>query len=266
MEHSEIIINQHYAGFNPCLFGHEKCEPSHSYGPAMRPYWLLHYVVSGCGRFTREGITYEITAGQIFVIPPYVEIYYESDQKRPWKYIWIGFTTKDIPEVFQKPVISCPSAEAVFQEMLSCNAQENGRSAFLSSCIWKLVSLLLEETQHKPDYIDKAINYMHSDYASGITVQKLADSLGLNRSYFYTLFTTQMGVSPSEYLIHLRLKKAAEFMTIYHKSPTTAAMSVGYNDIYHFSKLFKKYYGMSPREYKRQNLATPNSISQPALQ
>ena len=252
MLHSEIIINEHYQGFNPVQFGHENCAPSYGYGPAVRTHWLLHYVVSGYGKFSREGITYEVCPGQIFVIPPYLETYYQADEKRPWTYIWIGFTADTVPDVFEEAVITSTKAGAIFDEMLSCGKIENGRSAFLAGCIWKLVSALLEHDDTKPDYIDKALNHMHSSYAMGITVQEISDLLGLNRRYFSSLFSARVGMPPSEYLIDLRLRKAAELMTKYGESPTTAALSVGYDDLYHFSKIFKKHYGVGPREYQKK--------------
>ena len=248
-----IVIDQHFNGLNPMQFGHENCAPLHDFGPAVRTHWLLHFVVSGFGKFTREGVTYDIGPGEIFVIPPYIETYYQADKKQPWKYIWIGFTTEEIPEVFLQPVISCPNVGNIFHEMLSCSKLENGRSAYLSSCLWKLVSLLSEQGKSTSNYVDMALNYMNSEYASGITIQQVADSIGINRKYFCSLFSKQVGISPSEYLIHLRLNKAAELMTTYNQSPTIAAMSVGYNDIYHFSKIFKKHFGVSPREYCRRS-------------
>lgn len=247
-----IIIDQHFHGLNPMQFGHEDCTPLHAFGPAVRTHWLLHYVVSGFGKFTRENITYDIGPGDIFVIPPYMETYYQADEKHPWKYIWIGFTTENIPEVFLSPVISCPNVGNVFHEMLSCSKLENGRSAYLSSCLWKLVSLLSEQGKSTSNYIDMALNLMNSEYANGITIQQIADSIGINRKYFCSLFSKQVGISPSEYLIHLRLNKAAELMISYNQTPTIAALSVGYNDIYHFSKIFKKHFGVSPREYCRR--------------
>lgn len=253
MEHNEIIIDQQFHGLNPIQFGHENCEPLHDYGPAVRTHWLLHYVVSGFGKFTREGITHDIGPGQIFVIPPYTETYYQADEKRPWKYTWIGFTTEDIPHVFQESVITCPNVGTVFNEMLACTKLENGKSAYLSGCLWKLVSILSEHGEPKSDYVDKALNYMNSNYANDITIQQIADSLGLNRKYFCSIFSKRVGISPSEYLINLRLNKAAELMAAYGESPTTAALSVGYDDIYHFSKIFKKHFDKSPRDYIKKS-------------
>lgn len=249
MENFEIIIDNHYDGLNPVQHGWATCAPGYSYGPAVRTHWILHYVVSGFGKFTREGKTYDIGPGQIFVIPPYLETYYEADEKHPWHYIWIGFTMSAPSDVFSRPVITCPEAGEVFAEMQTCGKMENGRSAFLSSCLWKLTGLLLDLNKSKPDYVETAIHLMQAEYANGITIQNISDRLGLNRSYFYTLFTERMGISPSEYLINIRLNKAAELMTVYGERPSTAALSVGYDDLYHFSKIFKKHFGVSPREY-----------------
>lgn len=253
----EIVIDNQYHGFNPTQFGHHDCSPGHNYGPAIRTHWLLHYVVSGYGQLTRDGQTYKVGPGQIFVIPPYVKTYYVADKKNPWSYIWIGFTMDMSLDVFSQPVIPCRDAGPIFNEMLTCSDMKNGRSAFLSSCIWRLVALLLEKSKYTPDYIDEALHCMHSEYASGITIQQIADRLCLNRSYFFTIFKKHVGVSPSEYLINLRLDKAEEMMRVFRQTPLVAATSVGYENLYHFSKAFKKHYGMSPREYcKKQKEGT----------
>ena len=119
MEHLEIIVDEKYHGLDPVQFGHEHCRLKHSFGPAVRQYWLLHYVVSGSGKFVREGKEYELSAGDIFVIPPFVETYYEADEKNPWHYIWIGFNTDiELPEEMTRPVIRCANTGSIFTDML----------------------------------------------------------------------------------------------------------------------------------------------------
>lgn len=250
MKNVPIVTDCRYKGLNPVQFGSESCDPSHSFGPAVRTHWLLHYIVSGFGEFTREGVTHQLGPGQIFVIPPYLETYYEADKIRPWNYIWIGFTTDEpLPEAFSQPVISCPEAGELFNEMLSCSSRDNGRSAFLTGCLWKLMSILLEQGKSSPDYIDQALACIHSEYMQGITIKEIARRLGLDRCYFSTLFSQRLGISPCEYLVNLRLSKAVELMISHGEKPSIAAASVGYEDLYHFSKIFKKHYGASPRAY-----------------
>lgn len=248
----EIVIDQHYKGYNPVQFGSESCSPGHFFGPSVRTHWLLHYVVYGFGTFVRDGVSRAVKPGDIFVIPPYEETYYEADVKNPWRYIWIGFTTEeDVPPPLKNAIIHCPEAGSLFEDMLRCGKLENGRSAFLCAKIWELFSILLEEGGTSADYVEKALSYMNAEYINDITVRQIAESLGLNRSYFSELFSRQMGVSPQKYLINLRLERAAELLTVYGESPATAGLSVGYPDIYHFSKIFKKHFGLSPRNYQQ---------------
>ncbi len=257
MQISEIVINENYSDISPMQFGYETCLPLHYYGPAVREYWLLHYVVSGKGVFEREGQVNKVREGQIFVIPPYVETYYQADEKEPWEYIWIGFDSDSFAKnVFTEHVFTCAGAGRIFRDMKKCAGMDNGKSPFLCSKIWELVSLILDGAEDQPDHIDKALNYIHADYANGINVASVAERLNLDRTYFSVIFKKRLGVSPIKYLSDLRLEKAAELIVKHGKSPTTAALSVGYPDYCHFSRAFKKTFGKSPKEYVKQYLST----------
>lgn len=247
-----IVVDQHYKDFSPVQFGFESCTPGHFFGPFVRTHWLLHYVVYGFGRFERDGITYNINPGDIFVIPPYEKTYYEADKQKPWRYIWIGFTAEnEVPDCLNNPVLHCPMAGRIFEEMLQCQKMENGRTAFLCAKLWELFSLLLEDAKADTDYIDKALSCMNAEYVNGITVREVAEQLNINRSYLCDLFKKRIGISPQKYLIQLRLEKAAQLLTVYDESPSTAGTSVGYPDLYHFSKIFKQHFGVSPKIYRQ---------------
>lgn len=249
MQNFEIIINEKYKGFNPVQFGSQKCPPRWSFGPAVRSYWLLHFVVSGEGRFEREGKTHYLKEGEVFVIPPFIETYYEADEKNPWHYIWIGFEADgDAEKIFSAPVLRRSHMGRIFKSMLDCHSMENGKSAYLSSKIWELAALLLEENRTQVSHIDKALSIIHSEYSECLSVGQIARRLNLDRTYFSALFKKETGKSPIEYLSEYRLKKAEDLMYNYGESPTTAALSVGYNDYCHFSKAFKNYFGYSPKK------------------
>ena len=94
---------------------------------------------------------------------------------------------------------------------------------------------------------------MKLEYADGITVAEIAQRLNLNRSYLSTIFKEQTGCAPQTYLTTLRMEKAIELMTKYGMKPSVVALSTGYADIYNFSRMFKRYTGMSPRAYLEKN-------------
>lgn len=70
--------------------GYEECDPGHSYGPAVRKSYMIHYVTEGKGIFTTNGKTYQLKKGDAFLMCPGEQIYYEADKKNPWCYAWIG--------------------------------------------------------------------------------------------------------------------------------------------------------------------------------
>lgn len=251
LHRSEIVINQHFPGLNPVSFGFENCAPSHAYGPALRTHWLLHYVVSGKGIFERGGKTYSLSQGDIFVIPPGALTYYEADAAEPWNYIWIGYNAEiDLPECLSEPAFNCPSASEIFERMKRCSLLENGKSAYLTGCLWELIAIFSERAKKRTDFIDKALSFIYAQYSTDIKIGELAEKLNVDRSHFSTEFRKRLGKSPAQYIRKLRLERAAELMRVYGESPSVAALSVGYDDLAHFSKNFKKQFGVSPREYK----------------
>lgn len=70
--------------------GHERCKPSHSYGPAVRNSYMLHYIHSGKGIYQTGGKTYSLQAGDLFLMIPGERIFYQADEEDPWVYSWIG--------------------------------------------------------------------------------------------------------------------------------------------------------------------------------
>ena len=245
--YSEIIINKNYEMLNPVVFGYESCEKSHSYGPATRQHWLFHFVVSGKGTFYIGDHSYSLSGGMMFVIPPFVQTYYQADWEDPWEYIWIGFTGE--PPLPLRDVYLLPQALRTFERMKASKTLEKGKTEYLLSGLWELFSLLMEETEERPDPVDTALNLIHAEYMTELTVQQIASRLNLDRTYFSTLFRQRMGVSPKQYLLHHRMEQALVFLEQGY-SVTVTACSVGYQDVYTFSKMFKRHYGKSPSAYQ----------------
>lgn len=252
----EWIVDEKYKYINPVQFGYENCSKMHSFGPAVRTYWLIHYVVSGKGFFEIQGKRHALNKGEMFVIPPYVETYYEAHDEDPWEYIWVGFVCDGELPITLTDTIWCPAAGAVFEDMKKCHDKEGGKTAFLCAKIWELFSLLMDKKREETDYVEKALNYIHTEYINGITVQDVADLLNLNRTYFSVLFKKSKGVSPAEYILQYRMERAVDLLINNHKSISVTAHSVGYVDVYTFSKVFKKRFGVSPRAYVCQMSAS----------
>ena len=115
--------------------------------------------------------------------------------------------------------------------------------------------------QYAPRYEFKSVNkkyvvqqimhYMETHYKEKISLDQIAANMYLSSFYISKIFKSETGDTPINYLISLRMQKARELLDENpEQSIQAVAMAVGYEDAYHFSKLFKKYFGLSPLYYK----------------
>ena len=130
-------------------FGHSVTGPGHRYGPAVRSYYLIHFILAGKGTFQANQHTYHLHAGQGFLIEPDYQTTYESDADEPWTYIWVAFNGSRAPEIIaslglsqEGPIYTCTKEQgaklaAYVQDMLAHN------SFTLSGRYYRLGLLLL---------------------------------------------------------------------------------------------------------------------------
>jgi transcriptional regulator GlxA family with amidase domain len=91
---------------------------------------------------------------------------------------------------------------------------------------------------------------MKLHYRDNIKIRDVADYIGLTRSHFATAFAKEVGCTPLEYLTRIRLSAGAKLLVQSSHSITEIAVSLGYPDLYTFSKSFHKQYGTSPKSYR----------------
>lgn len=124
-----------------------------------------------------------------------------------------------------------------------------------------LISLLkAEKAEYLPSKKANALNpateYIMGNYFdSEITNESLSRLCNMSTVYFRKRFSSVYGISPIKYLHNYRTEKAMAILQSDFESIGQVAQSVGYNSIYHFSKMFKLYTGKSPSEYAKQNKA-----------
>lgn len=238
------IEDKGFTDVNPVQCGSEKCEPGHSFGPAIRTCYLLHYCVSGCGTFECGNNRYRVQQGQAFLIRPNEVTRYYADQKNPWEYIWIGFTGRAtaILNELPSPVFSAPYS--IFQEMLEAQYMHGMREEFLAGKIYILLASLFSKKQNE-NYVEMAENFIFTNYNRDIKIAEIAKAIGIDRRYLAYLFKSKKGVSMRETLITCRMNAAAALLRQGYRVSETSVM-VGYKDPFLFSKMYKKFHGCSP--------------------
>ena len=96
------------------------------------------------------------------------------------------------------------------------------------------------------------LQWIEENYTERITLEQLARVSKTNEKYLCRFFKEYTGNSPIDYINRMRVERACLKMTKEHRNITEAAFDSGFNDISYFSKIFKRYKGMTPREYRRQ--------------
>ena len=102
-------------------------------------------------------------------------------------------------------------------------------------------------------YIKEAINFIEQNFQNNISIEEIAAVCGINRSYFGKIFRNTVGRSPQEFLMHYRMVKATELLKLTSLSIADIGSAVGYENQLHFSRAFKKRYGLPPREWRKEN-------------
>lgn len=107
----------------------------------------------------------------------------------------------------------------------------------------------------KYQMLQPAVDHINTCYfETDITNDTLAERCGISTVYFRKSFEAVYGISPIKYLNDLRMRKARALLESDYASIGQVAESVGYSSIYHFSKMFRQYTGLSPTEYAKNRL------------
>lgn len=249
MQKDFIIRSDLYRSFVPLFVGSEQCEKGHAYGPTVRPHWLVHFVLSGKGTYCVGSEVYPVEAGQAFLIKPGEVTLYRADLQDPWHYVWVAFRSEH-PALSDLPYILCSQElRNTFSSIAGPAPHTYGAAV---AAVWQVIDHLCPAgvLEDRNAYVASAKSIVHRKYMQDITVSSLAESLGLDRSYFSGLFKRETGQTPQEYLLHYRMEQAKELLALGHPV-TVVASSVGYKDVFTFSRSFKQHYGYPPSRHAR---------------
>jgi len=247
------------------LCGWEDCAPGHSYGPAIRPHYLFHYVYSGKGTFYAGGTRYTLVGGQGFLICPGESTTYTADTEDPWHYCWFGFDGNDVAAILGSCGLSCETPiftasdkiglEKKLQSLIDSFTGGPANEYQVIGQMYLVFSAMqgnTARTSARPiPYADAAAEFIENNYSYDIKISDIARHIGIDRTYLYKLFQEKYHISPQNYLILCRLNGAKRLLESSGASITEIALSCGFRDTPSFYKQFTKTYEVTPAQYRR---------------
>ena len=167
-------------------------------------------------------------------------------------------------QIFSSDIPWQAQALSLMREMMA--AQENASdvelvNSYLIQKIWHILyqNTDIEHMGKKENYsassqarLQLMMQYIHQKSAYNISLRDIADQAKVSKSTALNLFQRYLGISPVTYLINYRLQEAAKLLASTEKKVTVISKDTGFDSMDYFCKAFKKYYKLTPTEYRKK--------------
>lgn len=270
-----LYPNWNYLDLTPYQGGYSENAPNSSFGPCARIHYLFHYVISGAGTLAADGADgkaewFPVHSGQGFMIFPGQITTYWADSNYPWEYVWVEFDGIYAPEIAKQAGLTIASpvyrssdktlTVSMKETMLELAKKSNETPFYKISLLYQFADLLIRSSARAENwntsgsmsdyYLQTAFSYIEHNFMNPISVESIAKQCNIHRNRLLKIFKTNLGKSPQEYLITYRMSKATQLLTTTNLSINEIGSAVGYPNQLHFSRAFKKTYGIPPRQYR----------------
>ncbi|MDR2211992.1 MAG: AraC family transcriptional regulator [Spirochaetaceae bacterium] len=232
------------------------------------PIFQVIYITQGEGTFNTDGRLYKVRPGSImFVLPGHAHSY-KPLWETGWQEYWAGFMGDYFTRMLVEGIIS---PQHVFFDMglrddlLSIykrileevkNQQPLYQLRTCSAILTILAEMLTRQRRgDRPSYyqqiVEKAKFLMESRVESAISLPDISGELGISASRFNEIFKTYTAMTPYQFFIQLKIYRAERLLEQEETSVKEVSLSLGFEDQYYFSRLFKNKTGIAPSEWKR---------------
>jgi AraC family transcriptional regulator, arabinose operon regulatory protein len=229
---------------------------------------ILIYCINGSGTIQVHGQFYLIKPNSYFVIPAHRSHSYWAAENDPWSIYWIHFggaKSHRFEKFFGIPImIKTVTTSRVddrinlFNEILT--SLELGFSieniefanlslSYLLASFFYVGIYRTSKGYQSKNPVDQSILFMQQNLNKSIKIQDIAKHVKLSESHLSKLFRNKTGSAPMDYFINLKMQEAIRLLSNQSMRIKEVAFSLGYNDPFYFSRLFKKYIGKSPGEF-----------------
>lgn len=258
--------------------GMQTCHGGHTSKWATYPHYSVTFILEGAGVYRHDGREYALHAGEGFLITPGTFTSYTADRDHPWRYIFAIFTGSGSDALVHhaglsdtRRIFSFDSSDEMrrlLTAMLDASRSPAAKGYDVIGYFLLVMSRLVRaaaaqsaELVEPAQYLARAQAYIEDHYPYSVSVQQIADWVGIDRTYLYRIFRAHTKLSPGAYLRRFRLQKAVEMMENDALTIGEIAISTGFYDVSHFYRCFTAQYGASPQAYRAEKYGTPAAES-----
>lgn len=266
-------IKERFIDLNVIECGREQCAPIKYVAALAKTCYTLHIVENGKGYISYDGKTVPLRANDMFLIFPGQLVDYYPDSNAPWSYYWICFEGLKADEMALSTGMTAERPyrqQNPHRELMSyfSHAVETfeKKGQIVPECLGFLYVILgtladgsekMELLSTKQRYVKEALTYIYFNFAFNISVADIANNLRLTPNYLSMIFREETGMSPKQYISQYRMELAYKNLQKPGVLIKDVAEGVGFKDPLYFSKEFRKYWGVTPREAIKKTVENP---------
>tara|TARA_R110001592_G_scaffold68955_1_gene211456 strand:+ start:400 stop:1338 length:939 start_codon:yes stop_codon:yes gene_type:complete len=232
--------------------------------------YIFIYCTKGNGEIYINNTKTIITPNQFFIIPKNTKHEYRADENDPWSIYWFHFKGILAPELYEryssthssnyKNVPFSVAKIELFEKILNLfnnNYLENYIEYanllslnFISSFIYHDFESNIDTIQNDT-LIDRIKDFLINNLIQNFTIDEIAEKFNYSKSYLHTKFKNKTGYPIIVFFNLKKIQKACEYLNYTDLSIKEISYKVGFEDPLYFSRIFKKFMGKSPRNYKQ---------------
>lgn len=214
--------------------------------------------IGGAGYVMVNGEWVLCESGKAVLFPQHSAIAYHAVGGKQWKLVWVCYRRSDgsaSVSTVSSPVFAAYDAAPLYHAVYSLQTECLGKNdpdvcQHLIAVIHRLV-LRFAQPWKREDRLHRIWEKVTADLESEWTLDRLAREAHCSGEHLRRLCQKELGRSPIQHVIYLRLQKAATLLVTTDSKIESIAGQVGYRDAYAFSSIFKKWMGCSPTEYRQ---------------
>lgn len=235
---------------------------------ANQNFYILAFAISGEASYYFNGNNFHIKKGDTLFFPKAFVHSASSDAVNPWSFYSVAFNVEFNNDYTREKFntlrnyISSPNLFSLPNLFAELNHAWTGkRTGYLIKCrsmIMEILYAIIREVElsgynsSHAHIIERIANIIQSNYKNTYSINDLSRLSGLSSSHFRLLFKRITGFSVTDYQNHIKINKAKDLLLSRECNVTEAALAIGFNDIYYFSRLFKKVTGVNPSNYLKK--------------
>ena len=250
-------------------YGYFSCDERYEVEREYYNSQLIMYTVGGAGKVKTNAGEFVCRPGDIVLIDCR-EPHSYCTLDRSWEFYWFHFSGSRAYEVSapfyerQGKLVRLQEASMTYQYIKKVvrNGDAKSRedeielSAYIQLILCEVIRQNIADTRsnRKSDELESALAYIEEHFSDQLTVEAVADYVGLSKSYFSSMFKKETGFSPYDFIMNKRLNMAKELLKTSHDSVNNIAARVGFNSTANFIQTFRTKYDMTPRQYRNAKI------------